>query len=164
MEKHTEKAPLQCGMCFKRLTRIDNLRVHEAIHLRNFTCAICLQVFQKALDLNIPLKAHEKSYKSSKCPKKFSELDHLERHEASHRKRCTECSEHFTSQMDLRRHMKIHNDTFKCKYCSKAFGELNNLKQHEVSHLKFVLNVREFLLTKGKKNEELYVRVLKSQV
>ncbi|XP_035210592.1 zinc finger protein 596-like [Stegodyphus dumicola] len=88
---HTEKTPLQCGMCFKRFTRIDNLRVHEAIHLRNFTCVICLQVFQKTSDLNRHPKSHERSYKCSKCPKKFSELDHLEHHEASHLKRCTKC-------------------------------------------------------------------------
>jgi len=81
-----------------------------------------------------------RSHKCPLCPKMFSSLRAVEKHEHVHQKvkpfECRHCSGRFTRYDNLQSHMKcVHNDRlYSCKQCAEIFDSREALKEHTASH------------------------------
>ncbi|KAJ8937712.1 hypothetical protein NQ318_015455 [Aromia moschata] len=81
-----------------------------------------------------------KPYKCPQCPKRFSKMEILHIHQASHSGHrpfsCHICSKSFIRKRELDRHIATHSGMkpFKCPRCNKSFGRKDKLIRHMRIH------------------------------
>ncbi|XP_071391554.1 zinc finger protein 91-like [Centroberyx affinis] len=142
---HSDYDPLRCNHCLK--TYQDTAAFIEHMHIHNqeqlFPCSVCKMNFKQLVCLRQHyLKSHKKegSFLCSQCPKGFSTLSNLIKHQKTHTGerpyQCSHCPKTFTHLTMLTRHERIHSGErpFLCPECGKGFLCSGGLSKHLHCH------------------------------
>uniref|UniRef100_UPI003AAF178A uncharacterized protein n=1 Tax=Centroberyx gerrardi TaxID=166262 RepID=UPI003AAF178A len=142
---HSDYDPLRCNHCLK--TYQDTAAFIQHMHIHNqeqlFPCSVCKMNFTQLVCLRQHyLKSHKKegSFLCSQCPKGFSTLSNLIKHQKTHTGerpyQCSHCPKTFTQLTMLTRHERIHSGErpFLCPECGKGFLCSGGLSKHLHCH------------------------------
>jgi len=146
---HLNRKSFKCGFCdreFKsQYTMIRHENKHNTVSEKSFSCHIC---DKKYLTYNKMLKHSflhkEKSFACKQCPRVFTYLIQLERHELWHNNGsdknaayvCKTCVKTFSSESNLENHQRICkkdstiNPSYSCPICGKIFATKGYLPHH----------------------------------
>lgn len=130
-----------CEICYKRFTRLDQLRSHLLNHSNQkpFVCAICSKGFTWSQPFSIAYKwktLHLWSMLQKLQAKRWSKKDNL-----THTKEksfvCKLCLKGFSRNSCLRIHLRTHTNEriFICEICDKRFSQRVNLNEHLQTHM-----------------------------
>ncbi|XP_061666032.1 zinc finger protein 879-like isoform X4 [Syngnathoides biaculeatus] len=130
---------LYCSVCRKVLKDATTLERHKASHT-GFQCTRC----EVSFTLFKPLRSHyqhfhkiSRPFKCNHCPKTFSRLNCLIRHEwreTGHLPfQCNKCTLRFRGDYDLVSHQRVHTKEkpYLCGDCGKTFSQKHNLRRHQ---------------------------------
>ncbi|XP_061611625.1 zinc finger protein 454-like isoform X2 [Phyllopteryx taeniolatus] len=130
---------LYCSVCRKVLKDATTLERHKASHT-GFQCTRC----EESFTLFKPLRRHyqhfhkiSRPFKCNNCPKTFSRLEYLIRHEwrdTGHLPfQCNVCALRFRGDYDLMSHQRVHTKEkpYLCGECGKTFSQKPNLLRHQ---------------------------------
>ena len=144
MLSKNEERKFACETCGQLFTKLQNLQLHEKIHLSKnpFNCKYCDKTFNQSQNLEKHEKIHKskKSFQCKSCSKTFSLYSHLKRHERIHSAekpyKCKYCAKMFTESQNLKKHEKIHtgDKPFQCTTCHKKFISRYELTRHNRFH------------------------------
>lgn len=141
----SEDDPLCCNQCWKKCPNPEALSKHMQTHIRGqqFQCSMCKMNFTQFISLRQHyLVSHkdEGAFLCSHCPKGFSRLSNLIKHQRTHTGerpyQCSHCSKRFTQLQILTRHERIHTGErpFLCSDCGKSFLSSGELSKHLQCH------------------------------
>lgn len=182
-ELHSEQDKISCHKCFKTFVSISRLKLHLKVHERKFecpicnrrlptfpqlknhindihenpgshSCEICHKKFNRAENLKVHLKFHDKNrpkpFKCQRCDfathSKANFNGHLKFHEKKDKIaatmknpiRCRMCPAILKSKYVFHLHMKsVHIEAlYQCDLCGIAMKTKNNIKNHILVHIK----------------------------
>ncbi|TMS02751.1 Zinc finger protein 324A [Larimichthys crocea] len=151
LAKHESKhhaISFSCQVCQSSFTNLRALTVHhKKSHSQESQlpqiCSICSQSFPTSSDLFEHRKSHvtsERPFQCSHCPKRFTLVSVLARHERMHTGEkpflCSQCGKGFLSQGELSKHHRSHVDDrpYSCPQCDKRFKSKKTQQEHIISH------------------------------
>ena len=111
-DKHNEEIQLTftCEICNSQFNKLQALRDHKAIHVRNFKCDKCMFIAKTQDGLNEHIKlGHQREMNCDMCNFTTNEKDELSEHEKDFH--------------------KILN--YKCNFCRKVFKFTSELEEHK---------------------------------
>ena len=87
-ENKTGEEVFSCKFCSKKMTRMDNLKLHEKSHTKEnlHHCKYCKKSFTRKYRLVNHERVHtgEKPFNCNNCDKSFKQESHLQKHEGIH--------------------------------------------------------------------------------
>ncbi|KAK4304403.1 hypothetical protein Pmani_023646 [Petrolisthes manimaculis] len=132
LRHHMEDKPYRCCECQASFNVQKNLRLHEALHVRdNLVCPECDKTFRRLASFKAHLSVHEEDETviCDICHEEFISLSQLENHYKRHSQKsspmevnleCRECEASFTSYAMFARHSKVHRKPDLKFYNNKA--------------------------------------------
>ncbi|KAG8040823.1 hypothetical protein G9C98_001811 [Cotesia typhae] len=146
-----------CDVCAVAFDRIDLLKRHRKIHVKQETeeveeesnqhhvCNVCGEWFEEALALLAHAELHASRSPSrrcllcgAKCRDDAEVAEHLRQNHADDAppNTCTLCGKTCKDKRSLLKHSWVHNvdKTFGCTKCGKSFHSKARLRRHMVSH------------------------------
>ena len=146
---HHEEEVLRCDKCGKAFSHEFNLSSHMLVHGagESFQCDKCNRTFHLQAHLKLHKKIHEpKNHKCPKCPRSFTHVVQLLRHQTAHtgpkKFKCESCDIEFVRKETLGRHFrKKHTDIhypkrnkstlpLSCLICNRRYAGEKSLKRH----------------------------------
>ncbi|GFO33663.1 PR domain Zinc finger protein 10-like [Plakobranchus ocellatus] len=134
--------PLECPVCFKRITNNSAMACHMKKHSdrKYYDCPICGTDFDTASGMREHAQVRHADpngrYPCLECPKIFDDFGLLKKHVRSfHSSKvfpCPECNKKFPREDKLRLHMLRHTThrEFMCETCGRQFKRKDKLKEH----------------------------------
>ena len=111
-EKERFSKPFDCGLCKKQFTKIETLKGHLKIHMKE--------------------NKSKKSYYNKTLDKRDG---HVKTHTGGNLFPCYNCNKKFNRVVVRPHHMETHaEDIFKCDDCAKSFDYQDSLKNHRRTH------------------------------
>lgn len=137
-----EIRPFKCPDCSKCFRHQSVLELHKRVHSKEKKYhMVCGKRFNKRQSLQQHLVIHsgKKTYKCTDCGKEFAFLQTLMNHEQLHHEkpfRCTYCPKRFSDEAQLQQHVLSHNGDkpHKCHICDKRFETIYQLRDHMNTH------------------------------
>ena len=123
----------------------SNLVLTPTSTTKLYQCSLCLEAFEKPLQLKNHMMWHntsstERPLRCGACAKVFRYCSDLMQHTVVHtgerNHKCEECQATFTKASSLKEHTKTHTGErpFKCDQCSAEFKHSSHLKAHKRVH------------------------------
>ena len=144
-KRHAQKlSAWRCEICGHNCESRKSLQEHQIaehgqIHMPHI-CEVCNKPFQKADQLKIHLKVHNKAHMCAYCGNTYATPHQVEIHTRTHTgekpHKCDVCPMAYTSLVGLKNHAKKHTgepDNY-CSYCDKKFWRKYELDLHERTH------------------------------
>ncbi|XP_055600897.1 zinc finger protein ZFP2-like [Uranotaenia lowii] len=142
-------ADLQCYMCNKSFSNMQDLRYHESLHSNSsMKCTFCTQTFTCSRTLRFHMDEHKIKctlpngrFKCDMCEGTFKLYGNMIIHRRSHTGErpypCTICGRAFSTSSNMKTHMNVvhaQDRPYKCQQCHKSFNSETRLRSHMESH------------------------------
>eukprot|EP00116_Pleurobrachia_bachei_P004101 sb/3464363/ len=136
---------MNCRVCNQRLCKEEMDKHIKTLHPKKyFPCSLCPSICTSRFSLDKHKLKHRsgssKSYECQICNKKFSDRNHLARHQIVHTGerhfKCEYCGTMFTTQHAKNRHVRrahTGEKPFACTHCGKRFTASHKRLAHEES-------------------------------
>ena len=137
----------RCKVCGKTFTQKKSIKKHMLIHagIKPYSCSLCGWNFRSQDDcdrhnvLHTSTVVRQTTHKCSKCTVSFKQLEHLKKHEKTHKlgkHSCDVCVKGFKDVYWLIKHKLVHkNKERKCGICFKQFKTYSFLCKHTLTHV-----------------------------
>jgi len=141
IHKKNRTADFQCEECGKSFLLKKSVKAHQRIHLRpKYKCGICDKEFHRKYACKEHELTHtnDELFKCETCGKKFITYSKMLKHSLLHKKKtfaCKQCPKTFTYLIHLERHERLRkhggdkNDII-CKTCNNTFPSQSYLNRH----------------------------------
>ncbi|KAJ8957204.1 hypothetical protein NQ318_007766 [Aromia moschata] len=162
VNNHRKQDEFKCEKCNRLFRKLNHLNTHRVKHLKEYPykCDHCGKGFVIKSNYECHILTHTNSelpHECSYCLKRFSNPEHLHRHQTIHIEnisysikykvcKCRRCLKSFKDKSDLKNHVcvpteHILNTKFRCKTCKKVFKHSSGLYSH-------IRNIHKFKGTK----------------
>jgi hypothetical protein len=151
IDVHRKQSEYKCDKCERVFKRLNHLNTHRVKHLKEFPykCEQCGKGFVIKTNYDCHILTHtndELPHECRFCLKRFSNPEHLNRHQIIHTEnvtysvkyrvcKCHHCLKTFKDRDQLKHHMCVPieqavNTRFPCKTCKKVFKHSSGLYNH----------------------------------
>lgn len=118
----SKEAGVECNICKKLLSSLENLELHLKIHAANRVPYFCEQCGLQ--------------YKNRRSYLGHFYYKHKAKPTKAEPNPCSKCGKIYNSKQTLKFHMKTHNRQIKCSFCEKLFATMYAKRTHEQIHTK----------------------------
>ncbi|XP_075210748.1 zinc finger and BTB domain-containing protein 41-like isoform X1 [Lycorma delicatula] len=140
-EIHIGGWPFTCKICHKGFPFHHLLEAHSTFHkTETFTCDACDKKCVSRYKLKVHMKVHINQFSCRICKQMFSTKESLKGHKSIHKKSgikkqihvCKICSATFPVHFELKLHLRMHSTDwpFSCDVCKKLYRQKGSFLTH----------------------------------